>query len=153
MRIDVITIGRKPPAWVQAAWRDYHQRLPATYRLSLVELPIGGSPDSARRLAQESERIDRAIPAGATRVLLDERGEGWDSRALAGRLDVWGRQGRPLCLLIGGPDGVDAAQQRQAEQRWSLSPLTLPHALVRVILIEQLYRAATILAGHPYHRD
>lgn len=142
------------PAWVQAGYGDYARRLPRELKLELVEIPAApraGRADLARRRAAESEKLLHA--AGQARLIaLDEHGEFLDTAAWARALQGWMREGRDVALAVGGPDGHAPAVLAAAEARWSLSPLTLPHALVRVVVAEQLYRAWTVLAKHPYHR-
>jgi 23S rRNA (pseudouridine1915-N3)-methyltransferase len=155
MRIRLIAVGRRMPDWVEAGFRDYARRLPPECTLELVEIEPGrrgktGGPGQAR--AEEAERIRRAIPKGAAVVALDGRGEPWGTEDLARELKGWLGAGCDRALLVGGPDGLAEDLLAGAERRWSLSPLTFPHPLVRVILAEQIYRAWTVLKGHPYHR-
>lgn len=155
MRIHLICVGRRMPAWVEAGYLDYARRLPPECALSLVEIePMRrgktSGPDQARE--DEAGRILKAIPKGAGVVALDGRGQGWSTEALAGALKDWLGGGRDQALLVGGPDGLSAACLERADRCWSLSRLTFPHPLVRVILAEQIYRAWTLLKGHPYHR-
>jgi len=154
MRLRLIAIGTRMPSWVQSGFEDYARRLPRELRLELVEIPAparSGTADLARRRAAEGEKLLRA--AGQARLIaLDERGASLDTAAWARALEGWMRDGGDVALAVGGPDGHAPAVLAAAQARWSLSPLTLPHALVRVIVAEQLYRAWTVLAGHPYHR-
>lgn len=155
MKIRILAIGDRPPTWVRDGWAEYARRLPHPYAPALIELPAGvrgKGRDPVRAVAEEGERMLAALPKGAIAVALDERGQAWTTTELARRLDDWSREGRDLALLIGGPDGHAPAVRERAELAWSLSPLTLPHMLVRLLLIEQLYRAWTLNAGHPYHR-
>ncbi len=155
MKIAIIAVGEKPPAWVRDAYGDYVKRLPKPYAPELIELPLGkraGSSDPARAIADEGTRVLAALPKQAHVVALDERGAAWTSVELSRQLAHWSREGQDVALLIGGPDGHAPAVMARAQQRWSLSNLTLPHALVRVLLAEQLYRAWTLMQGHPYHR-
>lgn len=142
------------PAWVEAGYADYAARLPRELKLELVEVPLavrGKNADLLRAKNAEGEKLlERA--GAAHRIVLDERGEGWSSTDLAQRLKTWMSEGRDVALLVGGPDGHSAAVLEQADARWSLSRLTLPHALVRVLIAEQVYRAWSLLAHHPYHR-
>lgn len=143
------------PDWVQAGYREYAVRLPRECALHLIEIPAGKrSPkaDLARLVRVEGERLLAAVPAGSRLIALDERGREWTTLELAEQLAGWLREGRDLSLLVGGPDGLDAACRERAEQQWSLSRLTLPHPLVRVVIAEQLYRAWSLLHQHPYHR-
>jgi len=143
------------PDWVQAGYREYATRLPRECALNLIEIPAGKrSPnaDLTRIVRAEGERLLAAVPSGSRLIALDERGRKWNTVELAGQLTDWLREGRDLSLLVGGPDGLDAACRDCAEQLWSLSRLTLPHPLVRIIVAEQLYRAWSLLHHHPYHR-
>ncbi len=146
MRLVLVAAGQRPPAWVAEGFRDYARRLPAHCRLELVEVPLRGRPEQDRR------RLLAAAPAGARRVALDPAGSPWSTEELAARLEAWRAGGRDVALLVGGPEGLGPELRAAAEERWSLSPLTLPHMLVRVVVAEALYRAWTLLAGHPYHR-
>jgi 23S rRNA (pseudouridine1915-N3)-methyltransferase len=155
MQIHLIAVGEKMPRWVQDGYNDYAKRLPAECALRLIEVPAGKrgkNADVARIIRDESERMLAAIPKGAAVVALEVGGRSWSTEELAQNLDGWMGGGRDLALLVGGPDGLGVAARKAADQRWSLSPLTLPHPLVRVVLAEQLYRAWSILRNHPYHR-
>jgi 23S rRNA (pseudouridine1915-N3)-methyltransferase len=144
------------PAWVDRAVADYSKRLPSEIKLFLKELPLAQRRkgySAERAMAQEALAIRRAIPERDRIIALDVNGSSWSTGQLAGMLAEWQMSAENYCLLIGGPDGLDPDILREAHVRWSLSPLTLPHPLVRVVLVEQLYRAWTINAKHPYHRD
>ena len=156
MRIRVIAVGLKPPSWVRQAAEDYASRLPPDLRLDWAEVrpeARGASGHASAWMAAEAARIRELIPPGATVVALDEHGDDLTSRALAGRLERWRDRSAPLAILIGGPDGLDPILKGEAHERIRLSSLTLPHALVRVVVAEQLFRAWAINAHHPYHRD
>ena len=156
MRMRVIAVGTRMPAWVDAAFADYAGRLPRTVPLELRELPVvprGRARDGARGRGLESERIARELRPGDFVIGLCERGRELTTRELATWLGERMQGGRDLAFLIGGPDGLDTALLARADFSWSLSRLTLPHALARVVLAEQLYRAHALLQGHPYHRD
>ncbi len=142
------------PGWAQTAWDDYAKRFPPEIRVELkaVKTEPRGSKTLETLYAAERARIEAAIPRGARVVALDERGEAMGTQALARRLTLWQEQG-DVALLIGGPDGLDPALREAAHERIRLSDLTLPHAFARVLLIEQLYRAWSINAKHPYHRE
>jgi len=142
------------PDWAQTAWDDYAKRFPPEIRIELkaVKTEPRGSKTLETLYAAERARIEAAIPKGARVVALDERGEGLGTQALARRLTLWQEQG-DVALLIGGPDGLDPALRAAAHERIRLSDLTLPHAFARVLLIEQLYRAWSVNAKHPYHRE
>jgi 23S rRNA (pseudouridine1915-N3)-methyltransferase len=147
------------PAWVGAGFEEYARRMPREARMALVEVkPQRRSADTAPRSVQraldmEHSRIAAALPKGCYKVVLDERGERLTTRELAARMEAWRRAGRDVGFVIGGADGTAAALQSEADLLWSLSTLTLPHQLVRIVLAEQLYRAASMLGGHPYHRE
>jgi 23S rRNA (pseudouridine1915-N3)-methyltransferase len=155
MKAKLLAVGEQMPGWVQQGYVEYARRLSHWLPLELVEIAPGmrgKGRDPARALAEEGRRLLDAVPAGSRAVLLDSRGRSRSSEALAERLAQWRMQGQDLAFLIGGPEGFDAAVVERADERWSLGPLTLPHPLVRIVLAEQLYRAASILANHPYHR-
>lgn len=157
MKLTVIAVGHRMPAWVTAGFDEYARRMPREMPLQLRELKpaqrSAASGDDPRWLQDEAGRIESAVPEGAFRVVLDEHGRAFPSRVLADHLARWRGGGHDVALVIGGADGLAETVKARAGLLWSLSPLTLPHGLVRVILAEQLYRAATLLAGHPYHRD
>lgn len=156
MRVTVHSVAGRMPAWVDAGVDEYAKRLPRELRIEWRSVPLarrGSSKNGAETLRErEGEALLRGVNDSDHRVALDGRGKAWGTEELAERLAEWMMQGRPLSMLIGGPDGLSDACLATAEQRWSLGPLTLPHPLVRVILVEQLYRAWTISVGHPYHR-
>ena len=155
MRILVVAVGIRMPSWVAAGFDDYCARMPRDARIELKEVKpekrSTGMPVE-RALERESERIAQALPQGCLRLALDERGRSFDSAGFARQLAEWRESGRDLAFLIGGADGLSAALKESAAMLLSLSRLTLPHGLARVVLAEQLYRAHTILAAHPYHR-
>jgi 23S rRNA (pseudouridine1915-N3)-methyltransferase len=156
MRIVVISASGRQPAWVQTGFETYARRLTGAVTLSLTEIPLPKRTRGAvvsRLIELEGERMLAAVPNGAHVVALDESGKGLGTRQLADLMKRWIERGRPLALLIGGPDGLADACRARADETWSLSPLTLPHGLVRIVLAEALYRAASLLQGHPYHRD
>ena len=155
MRLVLIAVGQRQPAWVDAAFDDYAKRLPAEARLELravkVEARAGGVP-AERAMAAEAVRIGAQIPRGARRIALDERGTRLSTEDLASRFAGWLGDGRDVAFTIGGPDGLAPSLLAEADERWRLSDLTLPHGLCRVLLAEALYRAWSVTAGHPYHR-
>jgi 23S rRNA (pseudouridine1915-N3)-methyltransferase len=155
MRLLVVAVGQRVPDWAQTAWDDYAKRFPPELRLELkaVKTEPRASKTLASLLAAERERIEAAIPKGARIVALDERGTALTTVALAQKLQGWQLENDVVALVIGGPDGLDPALRQAAHERIRLSDLTLPHAMVRVLLAEQLYRAWSINAGHPYHRE
>jgi len=151
----LIAVGERPPAWVAAGYAEYRKRLSHWLPLELTEIPPGQrgkGRDPARAMREEGERVLVAIPPQTRVIALDGRGKMHSSEDLAKRLEHWRSQGRDLAFLIGGPEGHAADVLTRADETWSLGPLTLPHMLVRLVLAEQLYRAAALLAGHPYHR-
>ncbi len=155
MRLRVIAVGTRMSAWVEAAWNDYARRLRGADALELVEIPVSrrhGAGDSPRAVRLEAERILALLEPREYAVALDERGRAFTTLQLSAWLAERRTEGRPLSFIIGGPDGLDASVGTRAQLRWSLSALTFPHALARVLVAEQLYRASTVLAGHPYHR-
>jgi 23S rRNA (pseudouridine1915-N3)-methyltransferase len=155
MRLLVVAVGQRVPDWAQAAWDDYAKRFPPELRLELkaVKTEPRASKTLPTLLAAERERIEAAIPKGARVVALDERGTPLTTVALAAKLREWQLENDAVALVIGGPDGLAPAFRQAAHERIRLSDLTLPHAMVRVLLAEQLYRAWSINAGHPYHRE
>ena len=154
MLLRIVAVGQRVPDWAQTAWDDYAKRFPPEIRVELkaVKTEPRGSKTLETLYAAERARIEAAIPKGARVVALDERGEALGTQTLARRLTLWQEQG-DVALLIGGPDGLDPALREGAHERIRLSDLTLPHAFARVLLIEQLYRAWSINAKHPYHRE
>ncbi len=155
MKLTVVAIGHKVPDWAQVAWEDYAKRFPADIRLHLKALKTEprGSKSVEQLMAAERERIEASLTRDTHRVVLDERGDRLRTLDLAQRLQAWQGLGQEVALIIGGPDGLDPELRQQAHERIRLSDLTLPHAMVRVLLIEQLYRAWSVLAHHPYHRE
>ena len=155
MHIRLLAVGERQPAWVDDACRDYAGRFPPQwkFRLDVVATAKRGKSDDAQRAVEtEGELILGKIAVDEQVVLLDERGRQPTSRDLAGKLSAWQTDGRDLCFVIGGPDGVSQQCRGRADFVWSLSNLTLPHGLARVLFAEQLYRAWSLLSGHPYHR-
>ncbi len=156
MRVTVLSVGHRMPAWIQEGYAQYARRMPPEIRVELVELrpeERGAGRSAERARAAEGERLLAALPAGATLLALDEKGRSFSTQALSVMLAQWMRDGDAPAFAIGGADGLDEAVKERAAKLLSLSTLTLPHGLVRVVLAEQLYRAWTILAGHPYHRE
>ncbi len=156
MQINLIAVGTRMPAWVDDGYREYARRLPRECRLQLTEVPLGQRSKSQpveRAITEEGKRMLAAAAGDRHIVALDIKGHGWSTEDLADQLRDWMQGGRDVSLLVGGPDGLATDCLARAQQCWSLSPLTLPHPLVRVLLAEQLYRAWTLLSGHPYHRS
>ena len=156
MHIHLIAVGQKMPGWVKTGYDEYAKRLPNNFSLKLIEIAPGQrskSADPRRAIEEESQKILNAIPNAAHVIALDERGKQWTTLKLADNMREWMQDGRDVVLLVGGPDGLSKEIKQRAEQMWSLSPLTLPHPLVRVFLAEQIYRAWSVTQGHPYHRE
>jgi 23S rRNA (pseudouridine1915-N3)-methyltransferase len=155
MKLFIVAVGQRVPDWAQTAWDDYAKRFPAELKIELkaVKTEPRGSKTLDTLLAAERERIGAAIPKNTRIVALDERGTSLTTKALAQRLQDWQLSGDDVALVIGGPDGLEPAFRQAAHERVRLSDLTLPHAMARVLLIEQLYRAWSVNAGHPYHRE
>jgi 23S rRNA (pseudouridine1915-N3)-methyltransferase len=156
MHIRLIAVGDRQPAWVDSAFDDYAVRLPKAWQFSsfVIPVPKRGKRSSAQSaIATEEQKILLAIKPQESIVLLDEHGEQLDSMQLSDRLQRWQIAGQDLGFIIGGPDGVSDLIRQRAGFTWSLSKLTLPHGLARVLFVEQLYRAWSIGKGHPYHRD
>jgi 23S rRNA (pseudouridine1915-N3)-methyltransferase len=155
MRLTIVAVGQKVPDWAQAAYDDYAKRFPPELRVSIkaVKTEPRASRTLETLLAAERVRIEAAIEKGTHVVALDERGTAVTTQTLAAKLRDWQAAGNDVALVIGGPDGLEPAFRQAAHERLRLSDLTLPHAMVRVLLIEQLYRAWTININHPYHRD
>ncbi len=155
MQIHLIAVGNRMPEWVSQGYDEFARRMPPECRLNLIEIPPvkrTKAADIKRLVRQEGERMLEAVPKNALIVTLDVSGRQWRTEELAQQLDAWMQEGRDIALLVGGPEGLAPACQAQAERSWSLSPLTFPHPLVRIIVAEQLYRATTILKHHPYHK-
>jgi len=155
VNIYLLAVGNKMPDWVTKGYHEYAKRLKADCQLQLIEIAPGKrgkNADLARIKKAEGEKILQAIPKGCLVVALEVKGKPWSTRDLSQQLDNWLHGGQDIALLIGGPEGLSEACVARSDIKWSLSPLTLPHPLVRVLLSEQLYRAYSILKNHPYHR-
>ena len=156
MRLLLASVGQRPPAWAETANDDFAKRFPPELRLELKAVkaePRTSGKTAAQLMAAESQRLEATIPKGARRVVLDEHGSRLSTQELAARLRFWLGDGRDVALLVGGPDGLDPALKATADETLRLSDLTLPHAFVRVLLAEALYRAWSVTANHPYHRE
>ena len=155
MRLLIVAVGQRVPDWAQTAWDDYAKRFPHELKVELkaVKTEPRGSKTLETLLTAERVRIEAAIPKGTRIVALDERGTNLTTVALADKLTSWQLSGDDVTLVIGGPDGIDPTFRQAAHERIRLSDMTLPHAFARVLLIEQLYRAWSINANHPYHRE
>ncbi len=155
MKLIVIAVGQRMPDWVEQGWQEYARRMPSDCALELREIkaePRSGGKTAAQMMLAEAKRIEAAIPAQALRIALDERGKDLTTVKLAQELERWRGEGRDIAILVGGPDGLDAALKQSCHGMLRLSSLTLPHPLVRILLAEQLYRAWSVMTGHPYHR-
>jgi len=155
MKLWLVAVGQRQPAWAETAYADFAKRFPPEMRLELkaVKAEPRGGKTAEQLMAAEAARLEAAVPRGARRVVLDERGTRLTTTQLAQRLTAWQHDGRDVALLIGGPDGLDATLKASADETLRLSDLTLPHAFVRVLLAEALYRAWTVTVNHPYHRE
>ena len=156
MHIRLLAVGERLAPWVNQGYQEYARRLPAECSLQLIEIPAlrrGKGADLKRVMEQEGQRMLRAVPPRSALWALDQHGKQWTTLQLARQLEGWMRDGDDLTLLVGGPEGLAPECRKRARGLWSLSPLTLPHPLVRVVVAEQLYRAWTVLSGHPYHRQ
>ena len=155
LKITLVTMGNKMPTWVQLAVKEYTKRLQDAFALSIIEIPLirrGKSTDLARIMEKELILMNAAIPSHARIIALDLAGESFNSEQLAVKIDKLQHISSHLCFLIGGPEGLSAERLAESHERWSLSKLTLPHTLVRITLLEMLYRAWSILHHHPYHK-
>lgn len=155
MRIRIIAVGTKMPDWVEQGYQEYLKRMPRDVSVEMLELPLAmrsKNSDIAKAMEKEGEAMLASIGKGEQVIALDVKGKSWSTEQLAEQLATWKMSGANYCLLIGGPDGLAPAALALASVKWSLSPLTLPHPLVRILVIEQLYRACTILQNHPYHK-
>lgn len=155
MKLHLLAVGQKMPAWVDQGFQEYAQRMPAEARMELKEIvpgKRGKNADIKRIVQEEGQRLQAAIPKNTRIVVLDVKGKNWSTEQLAGRLDEWMQSGQDVTLLVGGPEGLSDECMALAQEHWSLSALTFPHPLVRIILAEQLYRAWSVLRHHPYHR-
>ena len=156
MKINLVAVGTKMPAWVTQGFDEYSKRLPRECQLQLVEIPAakqGKTAQPEQWKKDEASRILMAIPDNHHVVALEVDGKNWSTEQLSEQMQNWLSDGRDVSLMVGGPDGLDTSCLQRASQKWSLSALTLPHPLVRIVLAEQLYRAWTILQNHPYHRS
>ena len=155
MRLRLIAVGTRMPGWVEEGFSDYAKRLSGDISLELVEIPAGKrskGADLARLKEQEGEALLAALRPQERVIALDVLGRSLSTEDLADTLKTWQVDGRPAALLVGGPEGLSAAALARADEKWSLSRLTLPHPLVRIVVAEQIYRAWSLLRGHPYHR-
>lgn len=155
MRLRLLTITHKSPSWIQEGYEEYAKRLPASCALELIEIPAEkrtANADLKRIAEREGEKMLALIKPNHRVIALDVQGKLWSTEQLANELGNWQQDGRHVDLLVGGPEGLAPQCLQKAEQKWSLSPLTFPHILVKLIVAEQVYRAWSILQNHPYHR-
>jgi len=155
MKISLLSVGTRMPAWVNEGVQEYSKRLPPDFQLQCVEIPMprrGKNVDVDRARRHEADDLLSRIPRDDVVIAMEVGGKSLSTERLAGRLDTIRLEGRNVSLLVGGPDGLDGVCLERADEQWSLSALTLPHPLVRIVIAEQIYRAWTVLNGHPYHR-
>ncbi|OPX55837.1 23S rRNA (pseudouridine1915-N3)-methyltransferase [Oceanospirillum multiglobuliferum] len=155
MKIKLIAVGTKMPSWVEQGYQEYAKRLPREFSLELVEIPPGNrgkNADIERAIRKEGDLMMAKIHPSDHVVALEVLGKPWSTENLADEAERWKMSGQDVALLVGGPEGLAPECKQRANQQWSLSPLTLPHPMVRIILSEQIYRAWSLLQGHPYHR-
>lgn len=156
MQIDLIAVGKRMPAWIETAVKEYSKRLPKNIQFKIIEITpaIRGKNNNAENYKQkEQENIEAALSPKSIIIALDERGKTISSQQLADQLQTWNDEQQHIIIIIGGADGLSDGIKKKANQMWSLSKMTLPHGLVRVMLVEQIYRAWTITQNHPYHRE
>jgi 23S rRNA (pseudouridine1915-N3)-methyltransferase len=155
MQIHLIAVGTRMPDWVTQGFEEYAKRMPPECRLKLVEIPAGKrgkNADISRLTEQEGQRMLETIPKGSKVIAMDVPGKLWSTEKLAEQMSGWMQGGQDIALLVGGPEGLSETCRKLGSPGWSLSPLTLPHPLVRIVMAEQLYRAVSILKNHPYHK-
>jgi 23S rRNA (pseudouridine1915-N3)-methyltransferase len=155
MQILVAAVGQRMPSWVQEAWTEYARRFPRGFSLALREVPMvrrGRNTDIAAAMDKEGAALLGAMPKGGRLIAMDERGSQWSTGELAKQMESWMNEGRDVGIMVGGPDGLPQKCLQNVANMWSLSKLTLPHPMVRVVLAEALYRAWTVTQNHPYHR-
>ena len=156
MQLSIAAVGQKMPRWVNEGFAEYQRRMPGHLKLSISEIALPKrkrNADPLQLIRAEATALHAALPKNCLQVAMDMSGKPWSTTELAQHLQDWQRDGRAIGIMIGGPDGLARELVSAADRVWSLGPLTLPHALVRIIIAEQLYRAWTITTGHPYHRD
>lgn len=156
MRFLLVSVGHKAPDWVSSGFQEYAKRMPREARIELVEIkpePRTSGKSPPQIMEAEAQRILAALPQDCLRIALDERGASWTTRQLAERMGQWMQDGRDVAFIVGGADGLHESVKKAAQHMLALSAMTLPHAMVRVFLAEQLYRAHSLLHNHPYHRE
>lgn len=155
MQIHLIAVGTRMPGWVEQGVEEYSKRMPPECRINLIEIPAGKrgkNADIPRLIEQEGRQMLDAIPKDCKVIAMDLTGKLWSTEQLATQVSDWMQSGQDVALLVGGPEGLSASCREKGSPAWSLSPLTLPHPLVRIVLVEQLYRAVSIIKHHPYHK-
>ena len=152
MQLSLCAVGRKMPDWVQRGADEYVKRLPRQWQFKVREVAQASLGNADQNKIKEGELLLGCVPDRSHIVALDNRGKSWSTPDVAAELTRWQELGKPVSLLIGGPDGLDESTYARSDQQWSLSPLTFPHPLVRVLVIEQIYRAYSLSINHPYHR-
>jgi 23S rRNA (pseudouridine1915-N3)-methyltransferase len=156
VKIHLIAVGKKMPEWINAGYTEFSKRMPPELQINLIEITPSTRNKTTpidKNIKEEGERIQSAIPENSRLIVLDEKGKNFNSMALSKKMEGWLPMGQDISIVIGGADGIDPVIKKQADEKWSLSSFTLPHALVRVVVAEQLYRAWSIMKGHPYHRE
>ena len=156
MKIHLIAVGKKMPEWVNSGFSEFSKRMPPELQINLIEITSSVRNKATpieKNIKEEGERLQSAIPSNSRLIVLDEKGKNFSSIDLSKKMESWLPMGQDISIVIGGADGIDPVIKQQADETWSLSSFTLPHALVRVVIAEQLYRAWSILKGHPYHRE
>ena len=156
MKVHLIAVGKKMPEWINSGYAEFSKRMPPELQIDLIEITPSvrnKTTPTEKNIKEEGKRIQSAIPANSRLIVLDVKGKKFSSIALSKKMESWLPMGQDIVLVIGGADGIDPKIKQQADEKWSLSSFTLPHALVRVVVAEQLYRAWSILKGHPYHRE
>lgn len=156
MKVHLIAVGKKIPAWISSGFLEFSKRMPPELHINLIEITPSKRSKATpieKNIKEEGEHIQSAIPANSKVIVLDEKGKSFSSVQLSKKIENWLPMGQDITIVIGGADGVYPAIKQQADETWSLSSLTLPHALVRIVVVEQLYRGWSILKGHPYHRE
>lgn len=156
MKLLVAAVGHRMPEWIATGFNEYAKRMPREARIELIEIkpePRTTGKTTVQIMEAEAQRILAAIPQNALNVVLDERGANWTTRRLSEQMRLWMNEGRDVAFIIGGADGLHESVKNRADQLLALSAMTLPHAMVRVLLAEQIYRAYSLLHSHPYHRE
>lgn len=155
MKINLISVGTRMPAWVEQGMQEYSKRLPAEFSFTCIEVPLGRrtkNSDPQQAMRQEADALLAKVGSRDHVIALDVQGRSFSTEAMAERVSAIRDEGLNISLLVGGPDGLAAACLERANERWSLSALTLPHPLVRIVMAEQIYRVWSLISGHPYHR-